>query len=134
MLKNHLSKSILLLAILFGTARHSIAQEKYHAKDDLQIVVSGTSTLHDWNMKASKGESNAIVTLNAAGQLSGLTAMQFTVPSEALKSEHSSMDNNAYKALKTEQYKNITYKMKSAKVVGQKDFKFQVITTGSLTI
>ncbi len=63
---NNQSKKILAIAFLLGTTSHIIAQEKYHTKDDLQIVVSGTSTLHDWDMKTSKGESNATVTLNTS--------------------------------------------------------------------
>ncbi len=40
--------------------------------------------------------------------------MQFTVPAEALKSEHTSMDNNAYKALKANKFSTITYTLTSA--------------------
>ncbi len=109
-------KSTILLAVLLAAGRQGMAQEKYHAKDDLQIVVSGTSTLHDWDMKTLKGESNAMVTLNGSGQLAALTALQFSLPVQGLKSEHSGMDNNAYKALKTDKYSTISYTLTSAYV------------------
>ena len=109
-------KTIIFSLFFFQLAFDSVAQLKYSAKDDLQIIVSGTSTMHDWDMKTSKGESNATVTLNASGKLSGLTALSFTVPAETLKSDHTSMDKNAYKALKTADHSTISYTLSSATV------------------
>jgi len=109
-------KTVITLAIFSQMAIASIAQVKYHAKDDLQIIVSGTSTMHDWDMKTSSGESNATITLNAGGQLAGLTALNFTVPAETLKSAHKAMDKNAYKALKTAEHTTISYTLSSATV------------------
>ncbi len=94
----------------------SIGQVKYHAKDDLNLLVSGTSTLHDWDMKEAKGECNAVFTLNPAGAITGLTSLSLVVPAEGLKSEHSGMDKNAYKALKTSENPNISYSLTSATV------------------
>jgi len=106
------------------------SQVKYHAKDDLNLLVSGTSTLHDWDMKEAKGECNAVFTLNAAGQPTGLTSLSFIAPAEGLKSEHSGMDKNAYKALKTEANPTISYNMTSATVGADGTIKCQ----GKLTI
>jgi hypothetical protein len=109
-------KSALLFTFSVFLVITCAAQVKYHAKDDLNIVVSGTSSLHDWDMKTSKGESNATVILNNDGQLTGLTALNFTIPAEALKSDHKSMDNNAYKAMKTDKNAAISYTLSSATV------------------
>jgi len=117
----------LLLQLLVSIAT---AQVKYHAKDNLQLVVNGTSTLHDWDMKTSKGECNAVFVVNAAGQLTGLTALSFTMPAESLKSDHSSMDKNAYKSLKTDKNANITYTLTSATLLPDGTVKCQ----GKLTI
>lgn len=110
------TKTTILLLLFIQLAFVSVAQVKYHAKDDLRIVVSGTSTLHDWDMKTSSGESDATVMLNAGGQLTGLTELNFSVPAKSLKSEHKSMDKNAYKALKTAEYTLISYKLTNATV------------------
>ena len=109
-------KAGLLFIAFVQLAVASVAQVKYYAKDDLQIVVSGTSTMHDWDMKTSKGESSATVTLDASGRLSGLTALNFTVPAETLKSNHKGMDKNAYKALKTSDHTTISYTLSSATI------------------
>lgn len=111
-------KKILLLAGVQLAAIAGIAQVKYHAKDNLKITVNGTSTMHDWHMKASQGEVNASFVINPAGQITGLSALSFTMPAEALKSEKTSMDKNAYKSLKTGQYPTLTYVLNSATITG----------------
>lgn len=109
-------KTSLLLSALCIFSFMSNAQVKYHAKDAVQIVINGTSTLHDWDMKSSAGDANATFTLNAAGQLTGLSFLSFAIPAESLKSEHSGMDKNAYKALKTDKNKAITYNLTEATI------------------
>lgn len=110
-------KSLLVIAGIQLISLASMAQVKYHAKDDLQITINGTSTMHDWHMKSSKGEVNASFVITG-GQLTGLSALSFTMPAEALKSEKTGMDKNAYKALKTSQYPTLTYNLTSAVVTG----------------
>lgn len=94
----------------------TFAQVKYHAKEKVQLTVSGTSTMHDWDMKSSKGESNATFILNPAGQITGLSFLSFVTLAKDLKSEHSAMDKNAYKALKTDRNAVISYNLTSATV------------------
>jgi hypothetical protein len=127
--KDKVGTSILILFLLLVTCLGN-AQVKYSAKDDLNLLVSGTSTLHDWDMKEAKGECIATFTLNAAGQITGLTALSFTAPAEGLKSEHTGMDKNAYKALKTSKNPNISFKLTSATVAPDGTIK----CTGKLTI
>ena len=110
------------------------AQVKFHAKDDLNLLVSGTSTLHEWDMKAAKGEVNAVFTFDAKGQITGLSSLTFTAPAEGLKSEHSGMDKNAYKALKTSSNPNITFVLTSATVTPLDATSVTVKATGKLTI
>lgn len=116
MTNNLKTKTIFLLLGLIHFALLSMAQTRYHTKDDLRIVVSGTSTMHNWDMKTSAGESNATVTLNADGKITGLTTLDFTVPAQTLKSTHAGMDKNAYKALKTTDNTTISYTMSTATV------------------
>lgn len=114
-LSRNIKKGTVLL-LLAQMAITAIAQVKYSAKDDLKIVVSGTSTMHDWSMQTTKGDCNAAFTFNAAGQLADLTSLSLIIPATTLKSEKSSMDKNAYKSLKTDKAPNITYTLSSATV------------------
>ncbi len=134
MKKNHLPKwcnialCILLSQFLFLSV--SAQQIKYHAKDDISLIISGTSTLHDWDMKGAKGEVEAVFTLNNVGRLHELHALSVNVPAESLKSEFTAMDKNAYKALKTNKVASITYHLVSASVAADGTIK----TTGKLSI
>lgn len=101
--------SFQLLCLLAG------AQVRYTSATG-DLLVSGTSTLHDWTMKSAKADCAATINLNAAGQVGGITTLNFSTPATALKSEHSSMDNNAYKALKTDKSPTISYSMTSITV------------------
>lgn len=122
-------KGIILLLLAQLVAGVSIAQVQYQSQR-LHMVVSGTSTLHDWDMQSSKGTCSATFTFDATGQCSGLTALNFTMPAESLKSEHKSMDKNAYKALKTEQHPSIAYALNTATVAPDGTIK----CSGRLTI
>jgi polyisoprenoid-binding protein YceI len=121
----------LVLAFLFNGLTNTFAQVKYHAQT-LDLVVSGTSTLHDWEMKSSKGQCDAsILVANDKMTLSGLS---FNFPAESLKSGHSMMDNNTYKALHTEKNPNITFVLTSGNVTPAGANTYQLKGIGKLTI
>ncbi|WP_173003026.1 YceI family protein [Chitinophaga sp. SYP-B3965] len=119
-----------LLILMLALVTASFAQVKYHAKENVNLSVSGTSSMHDWDMKSSKGESNVTFTMNAAGQITGLSSLSFVTLAKELKSEHSAMDKNAYKALKTSQSPIIAYNLTSATLAPDGTIKCQ----GKLTI
>lgn len=122
--------SAVLLLLLIMVTSLTNAQVKYATKNDLNLLVSGTSTLHDWDMKAAKGECAAVFTFNSTGDITALISMNISMPAEALKSEHSGMDKNAYKALKTDKAPIISYKLTSATITSGNTIK----CTGKLTI
>lgn len=123
-------RAILPLLFFQFTSFAAISQVRYHAKDNVQLVVSGTSTLHDWTMKSGKADCNASLTLNAAGKPTALTSLSFSLTAESLKSDHTAMDKNAYKALKTSKFPLITYQLNAAVVEQDGTIKCQ----GKLTI
>lgn len=123
-------RAILPLLFFQFASFAAISQVKYHAKDNIQLVVSGTSTLHDWTMKSGKADCKASLTLNNAGQPVALTSLSFSLTAESLKSDHTAMDKNAYKALKTSKFPVITYQLNTAEVEQDGTIKCQ----GKLTI
>lgn len=121
--------SILLLAVSLG----EIAAQTVYQSNATQTTIKGTSTLHDWEMTSSKGQTKA--TFKVEGdQVTGITALTFTVLAESLKSDRSGLDKNAYKALDTDKHKNITFSMASGTVTSTGKNTFQVKATGNLTI
>lgn len=108
-----------LLMVVFTTmlsfSTKGILNDTKYRSQNLQIVINGTSTLHDWDMKSSKGTAD--VNFEFAGdKLTGISGLNFNMPAESLKSEHSMMDKNAYKALKTDDNKNISFVQTSATI------------------
>jgi hypothetical protein len=135
MLRSFSTRKIALLGFMQFIAVASMAQVKYHAKDNIQSSINGTSTLHDWTMSTSRGECKATFTLNASDRLTGLTALNFSMPAEGLKSHNSSMDKNAYKALKTKDYADITYSLTSATYAQDGTLKCEgKLTIGGATV
>lgn len=108
------------------------AQTRYSGSA-ADLVISGTSTLHDWTMKSSQATCTATFNLDGGGQVSALDALNFSTPATALKSEHSGMDNNAYKALKTDKNPTISYSLSSVSVSPGKDAS-TIECKGKLTI
>jgi len=127
------SMAIAMTLALLTLSLAGIGQTTY-TSNSIDLVVSGTSTLHDWDMKSVKANCTATFTLNGAGHITELTALSFSTPANALKSEHSSMDNNAYKALKTDKNPAITYTMTAATVTAGDAGAVTVKCTGKLTI
>ncbi|PWV51967.1 YceI family protein [Chitinophaga sp. S165] len=122
-----LCKTIALLFLTHQLTTTTIAQQK----NDFTLTINGTSTMHDWEMKTSKIACNATFTFYEDGELGGLTLLNFTMPSESLKSERTGLDAVAYKALKTSKYPTITFNLKSATVSKQGTV---IICTGDLTV
>ncbi|MBI2283389.1 MAG: YceI family protein [Bacteroidetes bacterium] len=126
-------KKVLTLGVSLLLFIGAFAQVKYSNKNAASLVVSGTSTLHDWEMKSAQGNCEATITLNAAGALTALNGLSFSTNALVLKSGKSAMDKNAYKALKTDKSPNITYTAATSTVSGS-GTDYLVKTNGKLTI
>jgi len=93
------------------------------------ITIAGTSTMHDWTMTSKEASYSAGFEIGADGTPTKLNTVTLTVPAESLKSGKGAMDNNAYKALKTDKNKQITFQLISSKITGK-----TITCTGDLTI
>jgi len=100
---------------------------------NLNLAVTGTSTLHDWEIKSAKGQAELNLEL-ASDKLTGISGLNFSIPAESLKSGNNMMDNNTYKALKTDKHKNISYVLTAGSVSQVNGSTFQIKTNGKLTI
>ncbi|MBA4743685.1 MAG: YceI family protein [Muricauda sp.] len=100
-----------------------------------EVMVTGTSTLHDWEEVAE--QKSGSITLDNTGELPKINALKFTVEAESLKSGKGAMDKNTYKALETKKYKQIVFELKSVKSVSPitaASDRYKVVATGNLTI
>ena len=126
-------KKLGLIAFSLMIGLFSFAQVKYSSKS-LALTVSGTSTLHDWDMKSAVGTFEANFTLNAAGAITAVNGLSFSTKADALKSGHDAMDKNAYKALKSDKAPVISYTSNTATVTNLDATDYSVKSTGKLTI
>jgi polyisoprenoid-binding protein YceI len=91
-----------------------LAQTNYTMASAVELKVSGTSTLHDWDMNSQKATGKAVMTVEN-GALKGIQSLSVSFNAESLKSGKSQMDGNAYKALKTKAHPEIKYVLKDLK-------------------
>lgn len=123
-------KGIATLLFVHLIVAAAFAQTKTLVVSGINLKVNGTSTLHDWEMKATSGTCTADLTFSPSGQVATIPELSYTVPVNSLKSEHTGMDDNAYKALKAKANPNITLKLTSSSVAADGSIKAQ----GQLTI
>ena len=123
----------LLLIAVISLPTTIFAQAKYRVQS-ATITLAGTSTLHDWTMKANQANSEAVFQLGSGEKISDLTGLSFTLPTKSLKSEHTMMDNNTYKALDADKNPNISFVLTSADVTPVNATTFTIKAKGRLTI
>jgi polyisoprenoid-binding protein YceI len=131
--KSQLHKITLLTSSLF-LFLGVFSQVKYSAKKTISLTLSGTSSLHDWDMKSAQGAFTANFIISNASGITTVNELSFSTKAESLKSGHDAMDNNAYAALKTNKFPLITYTSNKSTITKLDATTYSVKTTGKLTI
>ena len=124
---------LLLLTTLFSFSVNPFPGTNFSSQV-VTVKINGTSSMHDWEMKSEKGHVEVLLGLGALDNIIALTSLKFTIPAESLKSGKSSMDKNAYKALKTGTAKNINFVMSSSKVTPVNSTTVEITALGKLTV
>lgn len=122
-----LTATLGVFCLLLFHACFTMAQDTYKIQK-ASVVIAGTSTMHDWEMKGQSVTCSANFKMdgNKVAEVSGL---QLTIPVSSLKSGKGAMDKNAYAALKADDHKQIVFAHSSSRIVGNK-----IISSGNLTI
>ena len=136
----NIRKNIILIAIsIIGSMFYTQAQSTYKIQEtkDVDIKLSGTSTLHNWVMNAQNTTGVAQFVFKGASEttLSSIKSLTFSLIVTGLKSGEKALDKNAYKALKADQYKDIDYKHTfGSTIMPESEGKYLIKTIGKLTI
>ena len=138
-MKKNIKQTLILTAIcILGFSSMLQAQSVYKINDskDIDMKLSGTSTLHKWSMDAKtfSGSADFGFKPGSAAALSSIKSLTFSLAVANLKGSESGLNKNAYKALNTKQYKDIDYRLTSATVTPEGENKFLIKAHGSLTI
>jgi hypothetical protein len=79
LVKNLVSISTMILAISLTIINPLSAQTVFQSQL-IDVRLTGTSTLHDWEMKAAKGTSEVAFVVDPAGKITSISRLSFTLP------------------------------------------------------
>lgn len=138
-MKKYFFKNLMLIVVCMagpGSIVRSQSIYKIEETKDVDVKLLGTSTLHKWEMNARtvEGEAQFVFKQGNENELILLKSLFFALEVKDLKSESKTLDKNAYKALKSNEYKDIHYKLTSAIVLPGKKDNYLLQTRGKLTI
>lgn len=103
----------LLMLIAFALISADTPQNTYTISKDYSVTINGTSNLHNWNEKVGTVTGNSVVGWNSDGSFN-LDALTIKMDVRSIKStEGGIMDRNTYKALKADDYPEITFILSS---------------------
>lgn len=127
-IRNHIKninimKRTLIFIATFAIALTAGAQDYKSNQAESSMKVTGTSTLHDWEINVESFTAQATLKGEA------LENARFTAQVKSMKSGTSAMDDNTYKALKNDKHPQITFQ--STSVTGTAG---QLVIKGNLTI
>ncbi|WOD42485.1 YceI family protein [Hwangdonia lutea] len=128
----NLTRIITLFILTAFSTENSFGQEFKLDNNQSAVTVYGTSSLHDWDIKAESHTGHISFKDINTGQIDKL---KVEILAESLKSGKRAMDKNTYKALNTKEFKKITFNATSAKVLSQiSEGKYKAEVVGNLTI
>lgn len=107
-LKQVIFSLLFVFAIQFG-----FAQSTLQLQGNPELVVSGTSSLHDWDMPSDQA-SGTMIAKTDSGKLKAIKSIEIIMPAESIKSGKKAMDKKAYDALKTKNHKSVVFKLTNA--------------------
>ena len=121
---------IILCIIAIGSFQSLYSQQAYSLNnEESRLQVKGTSSLHDWDMLARKMEGTLQTELNQK-TIQDITSASVYIEATSLKSGKSGLDSRAYKALKTDSYSAIIFRLKGLEKIGGDLYQIR----GDLTI
>lgn len=123
--------TLFLLMFVFYTnilLSQSILQSNVTKSD---LIVKGTSSMHDWVMTAEK--FNCTVAVNNTGNSFVIKDINFNCNS-SLKSDNSIMDKKAWDALKTKEFKSIQFESKEVIAINSTNQKAEGAIQGELKL
>jgi polyisoprenoid-binding protein YceI len=101
---------VLILGLIFLTAIAGAHSQNVFRllSESSSLQITGTSSIHDWEMKASDFNSEALLQIGHDKTVL-INQVEFSCPVAGISSGNRIMDNKTYKALKEEKYPLINF-------------------------
>ena len=119
-----------------GIGSIGVDQATFKLSSSKEVVMNlcGTTPIKNWTMMAHGLSGEAKMTITTDNHLAGIQELNFNLPVHNLKGEESGMDNDAYKALKADQYRDIVFRLISASIEPRDAHHYDVKARGNLTV
>jgi hypothetical protein len=102
-------KFLVFSIIFFAFIAESYSQNVFRLlSESSSLKIAGTSSLHDWEMKASNFDSEALLHIGPDNSIF-ITQVEFRCPVAGISSGNKIMDNKTYKALNEEKHPLINF-------------------------
>lgn len=100
---------LVAFSFLFTTSE-VFSQSGYKLGDKQELKVSGTSSLHDWDMISQDANGEATITINGQ-KIQDIKKLIVTFPVQTLTSGNSRMDRNAYESIDADKHTHVRFEL-----------------------
>lgn len=119
----------LLLIVVIAVSPVVWSQTSFNVAPTGDLKISGTSSLHDWEMTSKTASGKAVMTA-VEQEVTDIKSLTVEMEAESLKSGKKAMDKNTYKALQTDVHKKIKFELNNAAKLANGNWNL----TGTFTI
>ena len=130
-MKNRIIR-VLMLTIAV-TALTSYGKYYELSKEGNEILINGTSNLHDWNMNVVESSCEAEFDTEGLG-LKSINKLIFSCKPSDIKSNSNLMDRKTHEALKAEKFPVIKFSLSSGTEIKSDNLKFSGNLKGTLLV
>lgn len=135
-MKKLIITQITLIGVMFISTITSVAQQNYKLdRENSSLLITGTSSIHDWEMKAEDFNAQTILQISEGKEIM-IDEIDFSCDVSEIESGKRIMDNKAHDALKEKKYPEISFNFdpeQPATIEGQKSSINGKITIAGVT-
>lgn len=124
--------SVLFLAFV-ATSIQATGQTTYNLTSEKSMIVKGSSSAHDWDMKVNKWDLSGDFYFSG-NELTDIKNLTVEVSVASLESGKKVMDKKTYEALEEERNPAIQFKLNSIKNLRAMNGRYAATVVGNLTI
>lgn len=127
--------NIVFLIMLFSSGLFGQNSSNYKFQPESKLWLEGTSTLHDFTIKAKEMTSSLIIQELPDSSGFKVSSLQLIIPVKKLDSEKESMNENMQEAMEAEDNPNIIFNLTTVPYVSfNNSDSVRITANGSLTI